>query len=85
MPELPTRRREVGTIRRGLLWLALLAPFFFASYGFANWYASQQSEVPSLVFYGSMPFRFGLDHSPLLVDRSSLRYWRFCSPSAARG
>lgn len=50
MPELPARRREVGTIRRGLLWLALLAPFFFASYGFANWYASQQSEVPSLVF-----------------------------------
>ena len=25
--------------RRALLWLALLGPFFFASYGFANWMA----------------------------------------------
>ena len=36
--------------RRALAWLALLAPFFFASYGFANWIAAQHAYVPSVVF-----------------------------------
>ena len=36
--------------RRALAWLALLAPFFFASYGFANWVAAQHAYVPSIVF-----------------------------------
>ena len=36
--------------RRALLWLALLGPFFFASYGFANWYASTRAQVPVVVF-----------------------------------
>ena len=36
--------------RRALLWLALLGPFFFASYGFANWVASRHADVPVVVF-----------------------------------
>ena len=35
---------------RAALLLALLGPFFFASYGFATWYTSRLSQVPSVVF-----------------------------------
>lgn len=33
-----------------MLWLLLLGPLFFASYGFANWLTQQRSDVGSLVF-----------------------------------
>jgi protein-tyrosine phosphatase len=33
-----------------MLWLLLLAPLFFASYGFANWLTAQREDVGSLVF-----------------------------------
>ncbi|VAW74262.1 Ser/Thr and Tyr protein phosphatase (dual specificity) [hydrothermal vent metagenome] len=36
--------------RRASYWLLLLGPFFFLSYSFANYLASQQSNVPSIVF-----------------------------------
>ncbi len=36
--------------RRALLWLLLLGPFFFLTYGFANWLATQRAEVGSIVF-----------------------------------
>jgi len=36
--------------RRGLAWLALLGPFFFASYGLANWIAASRAAVGSIVF-----------------------------------
>lgn len=36
--------------RRALAWLALLGPFFFLSYGLANWLAEQRAHVPSVVF-----------------------------------
>lgn len=36
--------------RRAFGWLALLAPLFFASYGFANWMAARHDHVPSIVF-----------------------------------
>jgi protein-tyrosine phosphatase/membrane-associated phospholipid phosphatase len=36
--------------RRALLWLVLLGPFFFASYGFANWMASRHAELPVMAF-----------------------------------
>jgi protein-tyrosine phosphatase len=41
-----------------VLWLLLLAPFFFASYGFATWYTAQRSDVGSLSFAweSSIPF-----------------------------
>lgn len=32
------------------LWLLGLGPFFFLSYGFANWFTGLRSDVPSLVF-----------------------------------
>src|SRR5207237_371435 len=35
---------------RALAWLAFLAPFFFASYGLANWSASLRESVPAVVF-----------------------------------
>ncbi|HEV2686197.1 MAG TPA: serine/threonine protein phosphatase, partial [Actinomycetota bacterium] len=35
---------------RAVAWLAFLAPFFFASYGLANWSASLRESVPAIVF-----------------------------------
>jgi protein-tyrosine phosphatase len=43
-------RREAGLWKRGVLWLLLLAPLFFASYSFANWLSSQRDDVGTLVF-----------------------------------
>ena len=37
-------------LKRAALWLALLGPFFYASYGLANWWAGTRSHVPSVVF-----------------------------------
>jgi hypothetical protein len=39
--------------RRSVAWLALLAPLFYLTYGFSNWWAGQRwaaGEVPSVVF-----------------------------------
>lgn len=36
--------------KTGLAWLAFLGPFFFASYGFANWAAAQRVSVGAIVF-----------------------------------
>ncbi|TIV25936.1 MAG: serine/threonine protein phosphatase, partial [Mesorhizobium sp.] len=35
---------------RAALWLAFLAPFFYSTYGFANWLASNRPYVGSIVF-----------------------------------
>jgi hypothetical protein len=35
---------------RAVAWLCLLGPFFFLSYGTANWLAAQRAEVGSVVF-----------------------------------
>lgn len=35
---------------RAVAWLAFLGPFFFLSYGLANWAAAQRAHVPSIVF-----------------------------------
>lgn len=47
-----------GVLLRAVLWLAFLAPFFYASYGFANWLAAQRDDVGSIVFSWerSIPF-----------------------------
>lgn len=49
---------EARPWRRALSWLAILGPFFFASYGFANWLASRRAEVGAVVFgwESSIPF-----------------------------
>ncbi len=36
--------------RRAALWLVFLGPFFFATYGLANWVASLRADVGSVVF-----------------------------------
>jgi protein-tyrosine phosphatase/membrane-associated phospholipid phosphatase len=36
--------------RRALAWLAFLAPFFFATYGFATWVTARRADVGALVF-----------------------------------
>jgi hypothetical protein len=43
---------------RAALWLAGLAPLFYATYGFSNWAASLRPDVPSIVFdwERSIPF-----------------------------
>ena len=35
---------------RALAWLAVLGPFFFATYGLATWASARRAEVPSIVF-----------------------------------
>ncbi|QWA29217.1 phosphatase PAP2/dual specificity phosphatase family protein [Pseudomonas sp. RC3H12] len=42
--------REAGLIRRGVLWLLLLGPLFFLSYGLANTYTAGRDDIGSLVF-----------------------------------
>ncbi|MBS1190308.1 MAG: serine/threonine protein phosphatase [Rhodocyclaceae bacterium] len=41
---------ETRPWRRGLLWLLFLGPFFFASYGFANWWAAGHGTPGVLAF-----------------------------------
>jgi len=42
--------RRPALWKPGLLWLLLLGPLFFLSYGFANHWAARQAHVPSIVF-----------------------------------
>ncbi len=53
--------------KRGLTWLLLLAPFFFASYSFSNWLAAQRSDVGVVVFDWEIGMPF--------VPWSILPYW----------
>ncbi|WP_150782528.1 phosphatase PAP2/dual specificity phosphatase family protein [Pseudomonas fluorescens] len=50
--------REPGLLGPAVLWLLLLAPLFFASYGFATWVTSQRNDVGTFVFdwESAMPF-----------------------------
>ena len=41
---------ETRPWKRAALWLAFLGPFFFISYGFANWWTGQLGQVDSIVF-----------------------------------
>jgi len=36
--------------QRAAAWLALLGPLFYATYGFANWWATTRAQVPSAAF-----------------------------------
>ncbi|MCW5747368.1 MAG: phosphatase PAP2/dual specificity phosphatase family protein [Alphaproteobacteria bacterium] len=47
----PLRGKEQGRPwKQALLWLAILAVFFYATYGFANWMAARRSDVGQVVF-----------------------------------
>lgn len=46
----PLPARDPGVLRRAVIWLLFLGPFFFLSYGFANWVAAQRESVGVLVF-----------------------------------
>ncbi|XAE39828.1 phosphatase PAP2/dual specificity phosphatase family protein [Pseudomonas alkylphenolica] len=54
----PLTAREPGLLKPAVLWLLLLAPLFFSTYGFATWVTSQRDDVGSLVFAWEqhMPF-----------------------------
>ncbi|HVK55102.1 MAG TPA: phosphatase PAP2/dual specificity phosphatase family protein [Burkholderiales bacterium] len=61
-------RSETGRPwRRAVIWLLLLAPFFFASYSFANWLASQRAEVGSIVY--------GWEHAIPFLAWTIVPYW----------
>ncbi|MFO1084965.1 MAG: phosphatase PAP2/dual specificity phosphatase family protein [Reyranellaceae bacterium] len=45
-----TTAGDTPSWRRAAGWLALLGIFFYASYGFSNWLASQRRDVPVVVF-----------------------------------
>ncbi|SJM30634.1 Protein phosphatase [Mesorhizobium delmotii] len=49
-PSASAREPYAGIVLRAALWLAFLAPFFYATYGFANWLASQRDDIGSIVF-----------------------------------
>lgn len=52
---------------RAALWLAFLAPFFYLSYGFANWLASRRDDVGSIVF--------SFEHGIPFVAWTIVPYW----------
>ena len=52
---------------RAALWLALLAPFFYSTYGFANWLASRRDDVGSIVF--------GWEHDIPFMAWTIVPYW----------
>jgi len=53
--------------KRAVLWLLVLGPFFFSSYIFSNWLASQHSDVSSIVF--------DWEHYIPFIPWSILPYW----------
>jgi protein-tyrosine phosphatase/membrane-associated phospholipid phosphatase len=53
--------------RRALAWLAFLAPFFYLTYGLANWLASLRTNVPSIVF----PW----EHAIPFIGWTIIPYW----------
>jgi hypothetical protein len=56
-----------GPWKRAVLWLAGLAPFFYASYGLANYLADQRAFVPSIVF--------GWEHGIPFLPWTIIPYW----------
>ncbi|RZS77830.1 PAP2 superfamily protein [Phyllobacterium myrsinacearum] len=43
-------RLNGAVAKRALIWLVCLAPLFYATYGTANWLASQRENVPNITF-----------------------------------
>jgi protein-tyrosine phosphatase len=59
--------RESRPWRAAALWLAGLGPFFFLSYGFANWATTLRGHVPSIVF--------GWEHRIPFLAWTIVPYW----------
>jgi protein-tyrosine phosphatase/membrane-associated phospholipid phosphatase len=53
--------------RRAIAWLLFLGPFFFASYGFANWLASRRTGVGAIAY--------GWERSIPFVPWTIVPYW----------
>ncbi len=53
--------------RRAVLWLLFLAPFFYLTYGGANWLAARRDGVPSIVF--------DWEHWIPFIDWTIIPYW----------
>ncbi|ULR45103.1 phosphatase PAP2/dual specificity phosphatase family protein [Rhizobium sp. K102] len=45
-----TLSQSAPVLKRAALWLVFLAPFFYLTYGGANWLASQRAHVPNIAF-----------------------------------
>ena len=60
-------QRPPGLWKRAVLWLLLLAPLFFGTYGFATWATAQRAEVGSVVF--------GWEHLIPLWPWTIVPYW----------
>ena len=60
MTALPLANRQPypAICKRAALWLVFLAPFFYLTYGLANWHASTRASVGSIVYdwERSVPF-----------------------------
>jgi membrane-associated phospholipid phosphatase len=52
---------------RAALWLLVLGPFFFLSYGFTTWVTAQRHHVPSIAF--------GWEHGIPLLGWTIVPYW----------
>lgn len=59
--------RPPGLWKRAVLWLLLLAPLFFGTYGFATWATAQRADVGSVVF--------GWEHLIPLWPWTIVPYW----------
>jgi protein-tyrosine phosphatase len=64
---LPAQFFDTRPSKLAVAWLAVLAPFFFLSYRFANWFTSLRHQVPSVVF--------GWEHRIPFVPWTILPYW----------
>jgi protein-tyrosine phosphatase len=53
--------------RRAIAWLCFLGPFFYLTYGAANWLASLRTGVPSIVF--------GWEHTIPFMGWTIIPYW----------
>jgi len=60
-------RTETRPWRRAISWFAFLAPFFYLTYGAANYITARRHDVPSIVFYWE-------HHIPFL-DWTIIPYW----------